>query len=285
MSSRFSAYRLLDSGNFRKLEQAGEYRLIRPALNASWTPSLAAAEWNAADAEFVRDSSGHGTWRTRGKKLPESWHLSWAEFDLKVKPTNFGHLGFFAEQYENWRFFEEVIPTLGREVRTLNLFAYSGIGSMAMARAGARPVHLDASRGMTDWGRENLALNDDVPDTVRWIVDDVNKFCRRELRRTSRYQGIALDPPSFGRGSSNELWKIDDQIVKLLELCRELLDLDKPCFVTLSCHSPGFTPIALERLLDAVFGQGELRSGEMTIPEESGKRLPAGITASWLRRV
>ena len=281
MSGHFPAYRLLDSGDFRKLEQAGEYRLIRPALNASWRPSLPDREWSRADAEFVRDSSGHGRWQTGARRLPESWNLSWAGFDLLVKPTGFGHLGFFAEQYGNWQFFEEVIPTLGAEVRTLNLVAYSGIGSMAMARAGAQAVHLDASRGMTDWGRANFELNSDVPDTIRWIVDDVIKFCKRELRRGSRYQGIALDPPSFGRGSAKELWKIDDQIVELLQMCRELLARDKPCFVTLSCHSPGFTPIALERLLDSAFGAGTLRSGEMTIPESTGRLLPAGITATW----
>jgi len=284
MSSNLPAYRLMDSGGFRKLEQVGPHRLIRQALNASWRPSLDEREWRVADSEFVRDSSGHGTWRNRQAPLPESWGVSWAGFDLQVKPTGFGHLGFFAEQYCNWEFFEQVIPTLGPEVKTLNLFAYSGVGSMAMARAGAKVGHLDAARGMIEWGRINQSLNADVPDNIRWIVDDVVKFCKREIRRGSRYQGIALDPPSFGRGSSGQLWKIEDQIIELLTMCRDLLDPQLPGFLTLSCHSPGFTPIALERLLESVLGQARLSSGEMTIPEASGRLLPAGITATWLRR-
>lgn len=283
MSAAQPEYRLLDSGHFRKLEQAGPYRLIRQALNASWAPSLAACEWLAADAEFVRDSSGHGRWNIQHRPLPERWNLSWGGFDLEVKPTSFGHLGFFPEQYANWEFFEQVIPTLGRDVQTLNLFAYSGVGSMAMARAGARVSHLDAARGMIEWGRINQSLNSDVPDAIRWIVDDVVKFCKREIRRGNRYQGIALDPPSFGRGSSGQLWKIEDQIIELLDMCRELLDLGKPGFLTLSCHSPGFTPIALERLLESILGKGTLSSGEMTIPESTGRVLPAGITATWRR--
>ena len=175
-------YKLLDTGNFRKLEQVGHWKLIRPALNACWNPMLPLKEWSSADAEFIRDSSGHGKWKTLNRPLPESWVMRWGNFNLHIKPTSFGHLGFFAEQYKNWKFFEEIIPTLGKDVKTLNLFAYSGIGSMAMARAGALVSHLDASRGMVEWGRINQDMNDDVPDRIRWIVDDVNKFCKRELR-------------------------------------------------------------------------------------------------------
>ncbi len=279
-------YRLLDSGRFRKLEQAGPYRLIRPALNACWEPRLPEREWQRCDAEFVRDSSGHGKWRTvAGRALPESWELTWGGFILHIKPTSFGHLGFFAEQYRNWEFFAQIIPTLGKEVKTLNLFAYSGIGSMAMARAGAQVAHLDAARGMIDWGRLNQSLNSDVPDRIRWIVDDVNKFCRRELRRGSRYRGIALDPPSFGRGSAGQLWKIDDQIIELLDMCKQLLEPSGEVFVTLSCHSPGFTPLGLERLLESVLGdRSTIESREMTVPESTGRILPAGITATWIRK-
>ena len=211
-------YQLLDTGNFRKLEQVGPWKLIRPALNACWSPNLPEREWQSADAEFIRDSTGHGKWKTMHRALPESWQMRWGNFNLHIKPTSFGHLGFFAEQYENWAFFEKIIPTLGKDVKTMNLFAYSGIGSMAMARAGAKVAHLDASRGMVEWGRINQSMNNDVPDSIRWIVDDVNKFCKRELRRGNRYRGIALDPPSFGRGSAGQLWKIDDQIIELLEM-------------------------------------------------------------------
>lgn len=275
-------YELLDSGNLSKLEQVGPYRLIRPALNAFWRPSLAAGEWEAADAVFQRDSSGGGKWEWR-RKLPESWWVEWGNFQLLAKPTGFGHLGFFCEQFRNWAFFEEWLKKQSGETNALNLFAYSGVGSMAMARGGARVCHLDASKGMVDWGRGNQERNADVPNSIRWIVDDVMKFCRREVRRGSKYQLIALDPPSFGRGSSGQVWKIEDDLPTLLELCRELIDLDRPYCVELSCHSPGFTPLVMERLLRQVFGKhGEITSCEMSIPESTGRELPAGISTRLL---
>ncbi len=273
-------YRLLDSGNLAKLEQVGPYRLVRPALNAFWAPALPAAEWQAADAVFTRDPTGSGRWEYR-RKLPDSWSAEWGAFTLLIRPTGFGHLGFFAEQYRNWERFGEMIPRLGEAPKTLNLFGYSGLGTMAMARAGAAACHLDASRGMIDWGREMQRQNPSVPDRIRWIADDVMKFCRRELRRDSRYQGIALDPPTFGRGAQGQVWKIAEDLPPLLELCRQLLAPGKPFFITLSCHSPGFTPRVLERLLRQTFGaSGELESAEMTIPESTGRELPAGVSAT-----
>ncbi len=274
-------YQLLDSGNLLKLEQAGPYRLVRPALNAFWKPTLPQLEWDRADGVFHRDSSGGGRWEWRSK-VPESWDLEWGNFTLLAKPTSFGHLGFFAEQYRNWAFFEEWLGARpGADA--LNLFAYSGVGSMAMARGGAKVCHLDAARGMIEWGRINQEKNSDVPDTIRWIVDDVVKFCRREIRRESRYQLIALDPPTFGRGSSGQLWKVESDIGELLDLCRQLIDPARDFCVELSSHSPGFTPVVLERLLRQAFGdQGIVTASEMTIPERSGKVLPAGISCRFL---
>ncbi len=277
-------YRLLDSGRLSKLEQVGPWRLIRPALNAFWAPSLPAAEWAAADGIFHRNSTGGGHWEWR-RPAPEAWTVAWGGFRLLVKPTGFGHLGFFAEQFRNWRFFEELLREFGPGTPALNLFAYSGVGSMAMARGGAAVCHLDAARGMVEWGRQNQTMNADVPDRIRWIVDDVMKFCRREVRRGNRYQLIALDPPTFGRGSSGQVWKIETDLPALLQLCRELIDPARPYCVELSCHSPGFTPLVLERLLRQVFGgAGELSSCEMSIPEAGGRELPAGISTRLLRR-
>ena len=274
-------YRLLDSGNLRKLEQVGEYRLIRPALNAFWQPELPAAEWEAADAVFTRDSSGGGKWTFR-RRLPESWNAEWGGFRLKIKPTGFGHLGFFAEQYANWDYFRSPASGLGEGSRALNLLGYSGVGSMAMAAAGAAVCHLDASRGMIEWGRENLALNPGVPDAIRWIADDVNKFTLREVRRGSRYNLIALDPPTFGRGSSGQVWKIEEDLPKLLGRCNELRDRSRPFTVVLSCHSPGFSVLVLERLVVAAFGRGgKFESAEMTVPESTGRVLPAGISVRY----
>ncbi len=271
-------YQLLDSGNLQKLEQVGKYRLIRPALNAFWKPELSQKEWEKADAVFTRDSSGGGRWNFR-RPLPEFWIAEWGGFSLKMKPTNFGHLGFFAEQFRNWDYFRERLKS-GQ--RALNLFAYSGIGSMAMAENGASVCHLDAARGMIEWGQENLKLNPQVPNNIRWIADDVNKFTQREVRRESRYNLIALDPPTFGRGSSGQLWKIEEDLPKLLARCHELRDKSQPFTIILSCHSPGFSVLVLERLLMQEFGsKGEFVSGEMTIPESTGRELPAGYSVRY----
>jgi len=267
-------YELLDSGNFMKLEQVGAYRLARPALNAAWAPSLAKAEWERADAVFTRDSSGGGKWSFR-TRLPEKWHAVCGGLTMVVKPTGFGHLGFFAEQFVNWERFQKFG---GKYPEALNLFAYSGLGSLALAKGGARVCHLDAARGMIEWGKENLELNVDIPPRIRWIVDDVMKFARREVRRNVRYNLIALDPPTFGRGSSGQVWKIEEDLPKLLELCRELRDPERPFELVLSCHSPGFSVLVLERIVAQVFGRGEFESGEMTIPESTGRKLPAGVS-------
>ena len=194
---------------------------------------------------------------------------------MQIKPTGFGHLGFFAEQFRNWERFQKFA---GAYPEALNLFAYSGLGSLALAKGGARVCHLDAARGMIEWGKENLALNPDIPPKVRWIVDDVNKFVRREVRRGARYNLIALDPPTFGRGSSGQLWKIEEDLPKLLDVCRELRDPARPFELVLSCHSPGFSVLVLERIVAQVFGRGEFESGEMFIPESTGRKLPAGVS-------
>ena len=267
-------YILLDSGNFCKLEQVGRYRLVRPALNAAWAPELGKAEWDAADAVFTRNSSGGGKWSFKNP-LPPEWTAEYGGLKMLVKPTGFGHLGFFAEQFANWERFQN----FGGKCReALNLFAYSGLGSLALAKGGARVCHLDAARGMIEWGKANLELNPAIPPKVRWIVDDVTKFVRREARRGAKYDLIALDPPSFGRGSSGQVWKIEDDLPKLLMLCRELRDPERPFELVLSCHSPGFSCLVLERIVAQVFGRGEFESGEMFIPESTGRKLPAGVS-------
>lgn len=266
-------YQLLDSGNLKKLEQVGPYRLIRPALNAFWKPTLPEKEWRCADAEFIRDSSGHGSWKNRNR-IPDVWSADWGGVTMQIKPTSFGHLGFFAEQFRNWQFFRENC----RNMDTLNLFAYSGLGSLSMAASGAKVCHLDAAKGMIDWGKENLALNPDIPNNIRWIADDVNKFVNRELRRGNKYDLIALDPPTFGRGSSGQLWKIESDLPQLLRNCLALRKPDKPFIIVLSCHSPGFSLLVLERMVREVAGNdAEIDADEMYIPESTGCKLPSGI--------
>ncbi len=254
--------------------------MIRPALSAFWKPSLPESEWLKADGIFERNSNGKSFWSWPHGKLPESWIAEWGGFNLMVKPTDFGHLGFFAEQYQNWAWMQQQIAAMPKPVKTLNLFAYSGVGSMAMASAGATVTHLDAARGMNEWGQQNLKLNSGIADNIRWITDDVLKFIAREIRRGNRYNAIALDPPSFGRGPQGQVWKIEEQILPLLTSCRQLLDLDSSFFVVLSCHSSGFSPSGLGRILAQVFEHEKVlvESGEMTIPEPRGV-LPAGIFA------
>ena len=281
--SELKAYSLLDSGNCRKLEQVGAVRIIRPALNAFWQPSLPVSEWDKADAEFKRESGGGGgIWNWKGKSQPSEWAVLWGDVPLLIKPTHFGHLGFFAEQAVNWDWLRTCIRKMGRPCRTLNLFAYSGGATLAMAQAGADTCHLDASSGIIEWARKNQALEPETPGKIRWICDDAMKFVAREQRRNSRYNGIVLDPPSFGRGAQGQVWKIEDGIRSLLENCRAILDLKHPWFILLSCHSQGFSPVSLGRCLAEVFPHGAafLEAGEMTIPENGSDRvLPAGIYA------
>ena len=276
-------YRLLDSGNCRKLEQVGGSRIIRPALNAFWQPALPASEWSKADAEFKREAGGGGgIWNWKGKKPPEEWSVTWGGIPLLIKPTHFDHLGFFAEQAVNWDWLRTCIGKMGGHARTLNLFAYSGGATLAMAQAGADTCHLDASAGIIEWAKRNQALGPELPGRIRWICDDAMKFVAREQRRNSRYNGIVLDPPSFGRGSQGQVWKIEEGIRSMLENCRAILDTDHPWFILLSCHSQGFSPISLGRCLAEVFPDAAdlLEAGEMVIPEaDSNRRLPAGMYA------
>ncbi len=279
-------YVLLDSGNCRKLEQAGDFRIIRPALNAFWAPTLPEKEWNYADASFARESSGGGTW-TWNKKQPDrdaGWAVRWGGVNLLIKPTQFGHLGFFAEQAVNWEWLRGKVSKM-KNPKTLNLFAYSGGATIAMAQAGAEVCHLDASKGIIDWAQKNQEINPETANRIRWICDDAMKFVAREERRGHKYQGIVLDPPSFGRGTQGQVWKIETGIRAMLDSCRSILDLSGPCFILLSCHSQGFSPVSLGRILHEVFASdnGNIDCGEMTIPEKSGKLLPAGLYARFYK--
>ena len=272
-------YQLLDTGNFKKLEQVGPYRLIRPAAQAVWSPSLGGSEWINADAEFVRSKQGEGRWEYKNKNLPSQWKIDFF-YDLKmfIKLTDFGHIGIFPEHHEGSQL-QEIIRShkgLG-EFRILNLFAYTGAISLLAASLGAHVTHVDASKTSVQWAKENAKLCD-KPLNIRWIVDDVKKFCARELRRNSYYDAIILDPPSFGRGPKGEIWKIEEDIDPFLENLKKLLKKDSS-FVQLSAHSPGFTPLVLKNLLSSKIkgSEKEFASFEMTIKEQSKDRLfPCG---------
>ncbi len=285
-SQEILPYLLLDSGDGRKLEQAGPFRIIRPALNAFWHPTLPRTEWDKADAVFERESTGGGTWMWKnGLKQPEEgqWIIRWGGVVFLVKPTRFGHLGFFAEQIHNWEWMRSACAALPPGSETLNLFAYSGGATFSMAQGGANACHLDASKGIIDWAGKNLALNHDVKGKIRWICDDAMKFVAREARRGHKYQGICLDPPSFGRGAQGQVWKIENDVAELLENVKAILDTKGSFFILLTCHSQGFSAFSLGRMLQQAFPKfsDQVESGEMLIPETSkeGRALPAGLYA------
>jgi len=272
-------YELLDSGDGRKLERFGRHVLARPCSQALWRPSLSPAEWSRADATFDREEGNR--WHGRSN-LPESWTIETAGVRFKLGGTDFGHLGIFPEQRAQWRWIREKVEAGGRGrgcgVSVLNLFAYSGGSTMAAALGGAEVCHLDASKGMVDWARENARLNGLADRPIRWIVDDAHKFMRREVRRGRRYDAIILDPPTFGRGANGETYKIERDLKETLGLVRDLL-AERPAFVLFSSHTPGLSPIVATNVLSQLFPSATLSSGEMLL-EGRGVACPSGI---WCR--
>ena len=275
-------YLLLDSGDQQKLEQFGEYVLVRPCSQALWRPALSKTEWDSADAFFSRD--GGNSWKFK-KKLPDFWFSEVEGVRFKISLTDFGHLGVFPEHSLLWKSMKEAIRSGGKSPQILNLFAYSGGASLAAAQAGARVCHLDASKGMVAWARENAAHNQLKDAPIRWIVDDAVKFLKREINRGTRYAGIILDPPSFGRGSKGEVFKIERDIPELLELCRELLS-EEPLFLYFTTHTPGMTPIVMGHLMQQTMKnhRGRMEVGEMILPSERGNAIPSGSYVKWICR-
>lgn len=271
-------YQLIDSGDGKKLEAFGKVRLIRPCGVALWPPKLHKSEWENVDSSFSRE--GKLAWT---KRLPAAWHAEVKGLKFLLKGTDFGHLGIFPEHSSQWEFIENQIknrPEEAEKPKVLNLFAYSGAATLAAARAGSEVCHVDAAKGMVDWARENAKLNNMGDRPIRWIVDDVFKFMERELRRGKKYDGIILDPPSFGRGAKKELFKIEDHVIRLLELCKALLN-EKNSFCLFTCHTPGFSPTVMENLTRSIFKEGKIESGEMLLPSTQSYTLPMGTFARW----
>ncbi len=278
-------YKLIDCGNFQKVEQVGPYRFVRPAAQAVWKPRLGDDVWKKVDATFNRASGGDGKWTIHNRALPQNWTIEQGPVKLVISLTDFGHLGIFPEQDANWDTLHRLILNQPKEISVLNLFAYTGGSTLACASAGAKVVHLDASKTSVAWARENAEASGVANKPIRWIVDDVQKFVEREVRRGSKYHGIILDPPSFGRGTNNEVWQVEDHLVLLLENLKLILD-DDYLFILLSCHSTGYTPMALQNLLSDIVDTnlGVLETREMTIAEqESGRALPSGASALFIR--
>jgi len=271
-------YELLDSGQEAKLERFGPFILERPCSQAVWKRETPEA-WQKAHAKFSRIDDKRGSC---AGDLPDSWTIQTAGIIFKLSMTDFGHLGIFPEQRPFWKWIRNTIQGTGRPIQLLNLFAYSGGVTLAAAQAGASVCHLDASKGMVSWARENCALNNLQEAPIRWIVEDVQKFIEREIRRNKRYDAIVLDPPSFGRGAQGEVFKIEAHINKLLDSLRGLLS-EKPLFILFSCHTPGFTPTVLEHLLNQCTKglKGNIDTGEMLL-EGHGLAIPSGAFARWV---
>lgn len=291
-------YQLLDTGDFQKLEQVGPYRLVRPAAQAVWRPRLPASDWAQADATFTRFSGGDGKWNIRNRKLPESWRIDAPAIgQLVIRLTDFGHLGIFPEQHRNWGLLGDAVKAHKariapdaevKEISVLNLFAYTGGSTLAAARAGGSVVHVDASKTSVNWARENAEASGLGDRPVRWIVDDVQKFVGREVRRGSKYHGIILDPPSYGRGPKGETWKIEEMLPPLLDDLKAILAPDFAFFL-LSGHSAGYTPLALVNLmgqiLDTKATDAAIVAEEMTVAEAgSGRILPSGASCLYVRK-
>ncbi len=278
-------YEILDTSNGEKLERWREYLLIRPDPQIIWNTPHTDPLWNKAHARYHRSNTGGGKWEEYRKK-PGEWQVSYKDLRFHIRPTGFKHTGLFPEQAVNWDFLQEKIRSAGREISVLNLFAYTGGATLACAKAGAKVCHVDASKGMVQWARENAALSGLEGRPIRWIVDDCQKFVEREIRRGRRYDVVIMDPPSYGRGPGGEVWKLEDQVYPLLQLCTKVLS-DDPLLFLLNSYTTGLSPSVMAYLLRVTVGasyKGEVWADEIGLPvKDSGGNLPCGSTAVWER--
>ena len=282
-SQDWQDYRLIDASDGQRLEKWGGITLVRPDPQIIWKNPDPSPLWSKADAVYHRSSSGGGNWEYR-KQLPESWNISYKGLTFMVKPTGFKHTGIFPEQAVNWDFSMNAIKNAGRKISVLNLFAYTGAASVACSAAGADVCHVDASKGMVAWAKENALLNGIT--NIRFIVDDCIKFVEREIRRGRRYDVIIMDPPSYGRGPGGEVWKLEDELYGLLTLCINVLS-DDPLFFMLNSYTTGLSAGCMQHMLGCTVGEkfgGKVDADEIGLPVgTTGLNLPCGSTAIWHR--
>jgi 23S rRNA (cytosine1962-C5)-methyltransferase len=285
----FDDHELVDSGAGEKLERFGPVLVRRPDPQALWRRRADDGEWRAADLAFERDeASGGKRGRWTGREPAREWRIRWRGVTCVLRPTPFKHLGVFPEQAATWAWIEALAPRLGRErPRLLDLFGYTGIASIVAARAGFDVTHVDASKTLLAWMRENARASGLADDSLRIVLDDALAYARREARRGARYAGIVLDPPHHGRGPKGELWQFEEHMAPLIEACGALVD--ERAFVVLSSYAIGFTPLSLVNLL-AELGAGEISSGELALaerrrPGQAERFLPCGFCARWWRGV
>ncbi|MBO5645689.1 MAG: class I SAM-dependent methyltransferase, partial [Clostridia bacterium] len=273
---------LLDCSDGLRLERWKDYTLIRPDPQVIWKNMKKHPAWKCADGVYTRSKSGGGSWNEN--RLPEEWTVDYRDLTFSIKPMGFKHTGLFPEQAVNWDWFSSLIREAKRPIKVLNLFAYTGGATVAAAKAGASVCHVDASKGMVARAKENAALSGLEQAPIRYIVDDCGKFCERELRRGNRYQGIIMDPPSYGRGPSGEKWMLEDQIDAFITLAAKLLS-DRPLFFLVNSYTTGLSPSTmgyiLRKTIQPVHG-GTVFSDEIGLPvEATGGILPCGSSSRW----
>lgn len=285
ISNKWEDYKVLDLSDGKKLEDWKGYRLVRPDPQVIWNEKEFPHLWGDAHAAYHRKNTGGGAWEEK-KKLPDKWSVEFSPLNLKfqIKPMGFKHTGLFPEQAVNWEWFSELIQKAGRPIKVLNLFAYTGGATLAAAQAGASVVHVDASKGMVTWAKENLHLSGLGDRPVRFIVDDVIKFVEREARRGNKYDGIIMDPPSYGRGPGGEVWKLENELYPLVERCMKIFS-ENPLFFLINSYTTGLQPMVLSNILKLQVAKkykGVVAAEEIGLPVENSKLLlPCGASGRW----
>ena len=286
VSDKWKEYELLDCTNGERLERWGDIILIRPDPQVIWKTGRRHPLWRKANARYNRSQSGGGHWELLGK-LPDRWEIAYGDLKFNIKTMGFKHTGLFPEQAANWDLVREMIESADRPLRVLNLFAYTGGATVAALKSGAHVTHVDASKGMVQWAKENAVSSGVADAPVRWLVDDCIKFVQREIRRGNKYDIIIMDPPSYGRGPGGEVWKLEDEVYGFVELCEQLLS-DNAVAILINSYTTGLSPSVMEYILGStvVPKHGGFVSGsELGLTAtQSGMPLPCGATAIWRKQ-
>ena len=282
IANQWKDYEVIDTSTGEKLERWGDYILVRPDPQVIWNTPKNNAGWRKKNGHYHRSVKGGGEWEFWN--LPEEWSIHYKELTFHLKPFSFKHTGLFPEQAVNWDWFSELIRNAGRPIKVLNLFAYTGGATLSAAKAGANVTHVDASKGMVAWAKENAAASGLQDAPIRWLVDDCVKFVEREIRRGNQYDAIIMDPPSYGRGPKGEIWKIEESIYPFIELTTQILT-DKPLFYLVNSYTTGLQPAVLTYMIQTAlvprFG-GVVESSEIGLPVSSnGLVLPCGASGRW----
>ena len=284
IADQWKDYEVIDTSDGEKLERWGKYTLVRPDPQVIWNTPKTDRRWRTHDARYARSNTGGGKWSEN--RLPERWQVQYGPLTFNVKPMNFKHTGVFPEQAVNWDFSMEQIRNAKRPVSVLNLFAYTGGATLAAAAAGASVCHVDAAKGMVSWARENAKSSGLENAPIRWIIDDCAKFVEREIKRGRTYDAIIMDPPSYGRGPSGEIWKLEKDLYPFLQLVTGVLS-DDPLFVIINSYTTGLAPSVLGYMMDTLITTkhgGHTECQELGLPvTNSGLTLPCGSTGRWFR--